>query len=91
MSGRTYGDKPISFQVEEGGEFYCIGSEVTAKFQFIKFLFFVVILSKFLTNYWDLIGISFRLGHIYDYAEVRFTRNILECTEERSPMKSEKS
>lgn len=31
MSGRTYGDKPISFQVEEGGEFYCIGSEVSEK------------------------------------------------------------
>lgn len=28
MSLRTYGDKPISFQVEEGGEFFCIGSEV---------------------------------------------------------------
>ncbi|CAG9807828.1 unnamed protein product [Chironomus riparius] len=28
MAVRTYGDKPISFQVEEGGEFYCIGSEV---------------------------------------------------------------
>lgn len=29
MSGRTYGDKPISFQIEEGGEFFCIGSEVS--------------------------------------------------------------
>uniref|UniRef100_A0A0A9Y7L6 SWI/SNF-related matrix-associated actin-dependent regulator of chromatin subfamily B member 1 n=4 Tax=Lygus hesperus TaxID=30085 RepID=A0A0A9Y7L6_LYGHE len=28
MSIRTYGDKPISFQVEENGEYYCIGSEV---------------------------------------------------------------
>ncbi|KAF4517939.1 hypothetical protein B566_EDAN005306 [Ephemera danica] len=28
MALRTYGDKPISFQVEENGEFYCIGSEV---------------------------------------------------------------
>lgn len=28
MAVRTYGDKPISFQVEDGGEFYCIGSEV---------------------------------------------------------------
>jgi len=28
MSLRTYGDKPISFQVEENGEFFCIGSEV---------------------------------------------------------------
>ncbi|KAF0313333.1 SWI/SNF-related matrix-associated actin-dependent regulator of chromatin subfamily B member 1 [Amphibalanus amphitrite] len=28
MSLRTYGDKPVSFQLEEDGEFYCIGSEV---------------------------------------------------------------
>ncbi|XP_050521124.1 SWI/SNF-related matrix-associated actin-dependent regulator of chromatin subfamily B member 1 isoform X2 [Daktulosphaira vitifoliae] len=28
MAIRTYGDKPISFQVEENGEYYCIGSEV---------------------------------------------------------------
>lgn len=29
MALRTYGDKPISFQIEEGGDFYCVGSEVT--------------------------------------------------------------
>ena len=29
MALRTYGDKPISFQVEENGEYYCIGSEVS--------------------------------------------------------------
>jgi len=28
MVTRTYGDKPVSFQLEEGGEFFCIGSEV---------------------------------------------------------------
>lgn len=28
MSLRTYGEKPISFQLEENGEYYCIGSEV---------------------------------------------------------------
>ncbi|CAG0897393.1 unnamed protein product [Darwinula stevensoni] len=28
MAFRTYGDKPVSFQLEENGEFYCIGSEV---------------------------------------------------------------
>lgn len=28
MSLKTYGDRPISFQLEENGEFYCIGSEV---------------------------------------------------------------
>jgi len=29
MALRTYGDKPVSFQLEDNGEFYCIGSEVT--------------------------------------------------------------
>ncbi|OXA51728.1 SWI/SNF-related matrix-associated actin-dependent regulator of chromatin subfamily B member 1 [Folsomia candida] len=28
MASRTYGDKPISFQLEENGEWFCIGSEV---------------------------------------------------------------
>ncbi|KAK3916574.1 SWI/SNF-related matrix-associated actin-dependent regulator of chromatin subfamily B member 1-A [Frankliniella fusca] len=28
MAIRTYGDKPLSFQIEENGEYYCIGSEV---------------------------------------------------------------
>jgi len=28
MAIRTYGDKPLTFQVEENGEYYCIGSEV---------------------------------------------------------------
>ncbi|XP_063699426.1 SWI/SNF-related matrix-associated actin-dependent regulator of chromatin subfamily B member 1 [Culicoides brevitarsis] len=28
MSVRTYGDKPVSFQLEEGGEYYYVGSEV---------------------------------------------------------------
>ncbi|CAL8113100.1 unnamed protein product [Orchesella dallaii] len=28
MASKTYGDKPVSFQLEEGGEFYCVGSEV---------------------------------------------------------------
>lgn len=32
MALKTYGDKPISFQIEEGGEFYCMGSEVSEKF-----------------------------------------------------------
>lgn len=33
MALRTYGDKPISFQIEEGGEFYCVGSEVMTRFK----------------------------------------------------------
>lgn len=28
MALRTYGDKPLSFQLEEGGEYYYVGSEV---------------------------------------------------------------
>lgn len=28
MSTRTYGDKPIQFQLEENGEYFCVGSEV---------------------------------------------------------------
>ena len=40
MSLKTYGDRPISFQLEENGEFYCIGSEVNLdfaySFEFIK-------------------------------------------------------
>ncbi|KAF5281672.1 hypothetical protein FQR65_LT14602 [Abscondita terminalis] len=28
MTLRTFGDKPISFQLEENGEYYCVGSEV---------------------------------------------------------------
>ena len=40
MAVRTYGDKPISFQIEEGGEYYCIGSEVSSKIRFsISFTF----------------------------------------------------
>jgi len=34
MSLKTYGDRPISFQLEENGEFYCIGSEVKKKIIF---------------------------------------------------------
>lgn len=44
MSGRTYGDKPISFQVEEGGEFYCIGSEVSELFWISPCTIFVVVM-----------------------------------------------
>lgn len=28
MAMRTYGDKPLSFQLEENGEYYYVGSEV---------------------------------------------------------------
>lgn len=29
MSLRTYGDKPMSFQLEENGEYFYVGSEVS--------------------------------------------------------------
>lgn len=54
MSVRTYGDKPISFQVEDGGEFYCIGSEVSEKFYIFKKInlqhFVVVVFPKIFTK-----------------------------------------
>lgn len=28
MAVRTFGEKPITFQLEENGEYYCVGSEV---------------------------------------------------------------
>lgn len=28
MALRTYGDKPLAFQLEENGEYYYVGSEV---------------------------------------------------------------
>lgn len=34
LAVKTYGDKPLSFQLEENGEYYCIGSEVI-KFRLI--------------------------------------------------------
>jgi len=36
MSFRTYGDKPVSFQIEDNGEFYCIGSEVGNYFRLFR-------------------------------------------------------
>ena len=47
MSLKTYGDRPISFQLEENGEFYCIGSEVNLdfaySFEFIKFKWYFLV------------------------------------------------
>lgn len=36
MSLRTYGDKPLSFQLEESGEYYYVGSEVSRNKQIVK-------------------------------------------------------
>lgn len=33
MSLRTYGDKPLSFQLEENGEYYYVGSEVSEEME----------------------------------------------------------
>lgn len=35
MALRTYGDKPLSFQLEENGEFFYVGSEVCIVFSCI--------------------------------------------------------
>lgn len=40
MAVKTYGDKPLSFQLEENGEYYCIGSEVMNIFYSFKIIFF---------------------------------------------------
>lgn len=69
MALRTYGDKPLSFQLEENGEFYCVGSEVCS----------------FLLNIWDFYSNSkffFRLEIIFDYFEDYYIKNILEWLEE---------
>ena len=34
MMAKTYGDKPVSFQLEENGEYWCIGSEVITTVSF---------------------------------------------------------
>lgn len=48
MASRTYGDKPISFQLEENGEWFCIGSEVIyfPQFQLEIFKLFIELLKN---------------------------------------------
>lgn len=36
MSMRTYGDKPLSFQLEENGEYFYVGSEVSIIFGCVR-------------------------------------------------------
>lgn len=43
---KTYGDKPVSFQLEENGEFWCIGSEVFKSSACIKSVRFSVMFSE---------------------------------------------
>lgn len=79
MALRTYGDKPISFQVEENGEYYCIGSEVR---QFLMntnrefdFQLFVLIL--------------FRSAITYDCFAGPYTNGTQECSVGPSQMMKE--
>lgn len=57
MAVKTYGDKPVSFQIEEGGEFYMMGSEVgiynnkTTVGQIKIIFFFVNFRSETIYNY----------------------------------------
>lgn len=39
MSVRTYGDKPIAFQLEDNGEYYCVGSEVSTTGKYSKIVY----------------------------------------------------
>lgn len=38
MAIRTFGDKPISFQLEENGEYYCVGSEVSCLYFYTSYI-----------------------------------------------------
>lgn len=54
MSLKTYGDRPISFQLEENGEFYCIGSEVVKEefgFSFTHFIMIKICVCSKVGNY----------------------------------------
>lgn len=56
---KTYGNKPVSFQLEENGEYYYIGSEVIIRqyyfrsksFQFVSILLYVPTLDLQVGNY----------------------------------------
>lgn len=78
MAVRTFGDKPISFQLEENGEYFCVGSEVKLKVQNLT-------CSKTLRIFfhrWAIICVS--LGDLC-------TRSILVCTDVPLQMRNGKS
>lgn len=72
MALRTYGDKPISFQLDENGEFYCVGSEVSE----------IYIIKKNIINLYP------RLETTCASSEVLYTKNILVCSEDLLRMKN---
>lgn len=72
MALRTFGDKPISFQLEENGEYYCVGSEVS---------YFQIIRSQNKS-------VFFRLETIYACLEAHYTKNTLACLGDRLQMKN---
>jgi len=70
MSLKTYGDRPISFQLEENGEFYCIGSEVMKEefgFSFTPY------------NYKKIVFVH-RLETIFGFFEGLCTRSTRVCS-----------
>lgn len=72
---RTYGDKPLSFQLEENGEYYYVGSEVyTTPNPIYGFC------SRKKKHFFVL---SFRLGIIYGYSVDLCTKSTREWQEER--------
>lgn len=84
MAVRTYGDKPLSFQLEENGEYYCIGSEVmllTYVFNFFKWIFRI----------YGLCNINFRWETICVCSVDRCTNDTLACIVEPLQMKRERS
>lgn len=73
MALRTYGDKPLSFQLEENGEFYYVGSEVI----YAKML--VQMTAATYRGMEPQITFSFRRSEtIYECFAVRYTRSTLE-------------
>lgn len=85
MALRTYGDKPLSFQLEEGGEYYYVGSEVSA---------FCPTYNGYResTKQYKIkltLIMSFRSVIICDYFVDRCTRNTRACHGAHSAMKNE--
>lgn len=72
MALRTYGDKPLSFQLEEGGEYYYVGSEVND----------ACTIHKLHMNNKKNHSNDSRSVTIYDYFVDHCTKNIRECQDE---------
>lgn len=69
MALRTYGDKPLSFQLEENGEYYYVGSEVL-------YFFASYNPSKYMKTQH---AFTFRSETICGCSADRYTKNIRAC------------